>query len=194
MAWEESGGVVSLRDAQNFMGRPRKVTMFSVNVDNPSQAQAVVDRINEDFPEAKAALSGEFAEQLPDMQATKGMVDGISVMAILVGGIGMMNTMLMTVLERTREIGVLRALGWRRRAILGLILKEGSLLGSFGGLTGIALAFLISYLIGLIPIYGEILEFVWDWDVFCPCCGSGINARFIWRLIPGFPGHTVAAS
>ncbi len=186
VAWEESGGVISLRDAQSFMGRPRKVTMFSVTVDNPSQAQAVTDRINADIPEAKAALSGEFAEQLPDMQATKGMVDGISVMAILVGGIGMMNTMLMTVLERTREIGVLRALGWRRRAILGLILKEGALLGSFGGLTGIILAFLISFLIGIEPSFGSILEFVWEWDVFARAIGLALILGLFGGLYPAF--------
>ena len=67
--WEEMGGVISLREAQSFMGRPRKVTMYMVKVDNPNQAPEIKDRINTEMPDAHASLSGEFVEQMPDMQA-----------------------------------------------------------------------------------------------------------------------------
>ena len=75
-----------------------------------------------------ASRSGEASQQteMLDMYRSFGWFLGI--FAILVGGLGMMNPMLMSVLERTREIGVLRALGWRRRRIVGLIMGEGLVL------------------------------------------------------------------
>ena len=79
------------------------------------------------------------------------MLGGISFLAVLVGGIGVLNTMLMSVFERTREIGVLRALGWRRRRILGMILREAALLGLIGGAVGVAIAFGLVTLLKALP-------------------------------------------
>jgi len=160
--WEELGGIITLRDAQIYMGRPRKSTMLMVKVTDPARAAEVVELINTRFPDAHAALSGEFADQMPDMQNTAAMTDGISFLAILVGGVGVMNTMLMAVLERTREIGVLRALGWRQRAILGLILRESLLLGVLGGIAGVGVAFGLNALLEAIPYYGDAIDAVWQ--------------------------------
>lgn len=162
----EMGGVITLRDAQTFTGRQRKVTFFFVDLHNPNQAEAVAARINAEHPDVHATLAGQFAEQLPDLEATRAMSDGIAFMAILVGGVGVMNTMLMAVLERTREIGTLRALGWRQRAILGLILRESLALGLLGGLAGVAVAWMIVGLTRLIPTYGEVLVFTWQTKTF----------------------------
>jgi ABC-type antimicrobial peptide transport system permease subunit len=137
IGWVDIGGVVTIRDAQVLTGKPRKVTMTSVKLVNPADAEDVVARINRQFPDVHASLSGEFASQMPDIQATNAMLASVSFMAILIGGIGVANTMLMAVLERTREIGALRALGWRRRAILALIVKESLLLAVLGGLLGL---------------------------------------------------------
>ena len=63
-----------------------------------------------------------------------------TVLALLLGSIGMLNTMIMTVFERTQEIGVLRALGWRRSRVLRLILGESVCLGLLGGALGMVLA------------------------------------------------------
>lgn len=160
-AWSEMGGVITLRDAQSFAGRPGKVTFISVDLEDPSYAQTVVDRVNAEYPEVAASLSGEFVETLPDAQNMTVMTDAIVFLAILVGGIGMMNTMLMAVLERTREIGVLRALGWRRRDIISLIMKESLWMAGIGGILGIIFAFGLGAIIPLIP-YGDILVMKWD--------------------------------
>jgi putative ABC transport system permease protein len=57
-------------------------------------------------------------------------------LAVIIGGIGMTNTLFMSVFERTREIGFLRSLGWRQRRVLGLILGESVVLALLGGLVG----------------------------------------------------------
>ena len=166
VGWEELGGVMTLRDGQAFTGRPRKVTIYSVKVKNPNKAAEVVDRINERYPELHAALSGDFVDQMPDMEASDAMMSSMSFMAVLVGGLGVLNTMLMAVLERTREIGVLRAIGWRRRAILQMILKEALLLAGLGGVLGILIAFGLGFVMENIPMYGEMASTKWEFTLF----------------------------
>lgn len=166
LSWEEMGGIFSLRDVQAYMGRPRKVGLYMIKVKDPSNAPALVQEINLKFPEVHAALSGEFVSQMPDINNVNALLGSISFLAILVGGVGVLNTMLMAVLERTREIGVLRALGWQRRRILRLIITESLLLGLLGGVLGIFIAVLLAQAFNWIPVYSGILQARWDLPIF----------------------------
>lgn len=75
---------------------------------------------------------------------------GIAAISLLVGGIGIMNIMLVSVTERTREIGLRKAIGARKRDILIQFLTESSLLSMFGGIIGIGLGWTIAFVVGLI--------------------------------------------
>jgi putative ABC transport system permease protein len=75
---------------------------------------------------------------------------GIAAISLLVGGIGIMNIMLVSVTERTREIGLRKALGARKNDILIQFLTESAVLSGVGGLIGIALGWLIGYAVGQI--------------------------------------------
>ncbi|MBT3389728.1 MAG: FtsX-like permease family protein [Chloroflexi bacterium] len=75
---------------------------------------------------------------------------GIAGISLLVGGIGIMNIMLVSVVERTREIGLRKAMGARKMDILVQFLTESALLSLFGGLIGIGLGWLISFIVGQI--------------------------------------------
>jgi ABC-type antimicrobial peptide transport system permease subunit len=151
VSWEEIGGVITLRDAQTLTGKPRKVTMYGLKLAKNVDAEELVNKINSSNPDIHAALSGDFVNQMADMQNTYAMMDGLNFMAILIGGLGVMNTMLMAVMERTREIGVMRALGWRRRNILDMIMRESVLIGLAGGLVGILLAVFLAIIISISP-------------------------------------------
>ncbi|KAA3648162.1 MAG: ABC transporter permease [Chloroflexi bacterium] len=157
VGWEGFGGVITMRDGMNFTGKPGKVTMMSVKVNDPDNASQVVDLINTNFgDDVYATLNADFSENLPDFEATNAILGAITFMAILVGGIGILNTMLMAVMERTREIGTLRAMGWRRRGVLSLILQEALLIGAIGGTMGILVGVGLSSLIFLSPAIAAI--------------------------------------
>ncbi|MGB0650676.1 MAG: ABC transporter permease [Rhodothermales bacterium] len=86
----------------------------------------------------------------PIKNAIFGIGIGLTALALLVGGIGVMNIMFVTVRERTREIGVRKAVGARRISILMQFLVEAVVICMVGGLIGVALAFPLSMLIGAV--------------------------------------------
>jgi ABC-type antimicrobial peptide transport system permease subunit len=183
---EDMSGVITLRDAQAFAGRPRKVTMLMVDLSDPRETTALVEKINQNFPEIHAAAGGEFVEQMPDMENADGMLNGISFLALLVGGLGVLNTMMMSILERTREIGVLRALGWGRRDILGLILREALLLGILGGILSILIGILLAYLLTMVPLMGEMLQPEWSLGVFVRAITIALLLGIFGGLLPAY--------
>ena len=156
--WEDGGAVITQRDAQRLSGRPHQVAMYGIKLRDPHQVEEVRAYLEEHFDEIDVSLSSEFGESLPDMQRMEEMTGQIVFMAILLGVVSMLNTMLMSVLERTREIGVLRALGWQRRQVVSMILKEALVLGFLGGIFGLLLGMGMVWSIKLIPSIGDMLE------------------------------------
>jgi len=90
-------------------------------------------------------LSAQIKSVLGSLNLTLSAIAGIS---LLVGSIGVMNTMYMSVLERTREIGIMKAIGAKDKHVLGLFLIESSVLGMVGGMLGILVGVGLSGLAG----------------------------------------------
>ena len=149
LSYEEIGVVIGLREAQSLTGKPRQVMYYSIKVRDPREAEVLCETFKAQFPEVDFALTAEAVEGMSDFAILQEMVSQVSFLAVLIGSLGMLNTMLMSVLERTREIGVLRALGWRRRQVLSIIVRESCILGVLGGGLGMVLGVGLTQLMGL---------------------------------------------
>jgi len=139
-SFEDSGGVLPLQKVQALFGLENQVSMLRVKVKDIEQVDTVRAEIEEKYPELMALKSTEVAAQQEDLQLITSIADLISLIAIVVGSILIMNTMIMSVMERTREIGILRAIGWKKRKILSMVLKESLAISIIGGIIGIVLA------------------------------------------------------
>ena len=71
------------------------------------------------------------------------LIIGVAVISLVVGGLSVINTMAMSVTERTREIGIRRAIGGSRRRIIRALVAEAGLIGLIGGLIGLALGAIV---------------------------------------------------
>ncbi|HSX28204.1 MAG TPA: ABC transporter permease [Candidatus Saccharimonadales bacterium] len=113
---------------------------FVVKVDQTSNADAVAAKIRTLKVGAVTAQSF-IKDQLTVFKIISFILGGIGGIALLVAAIGVINTMIMSILERTREIGVMRAVGAKRSTVSWLFTIEASLLGFWGGVFGIAVGY-----------------------------------------------------
>ena len=105
-------------------------------------------RVTEDNKDFSVITSDFINQQLDQVTGILSIfLGGVASIALLVGGVGIANTMFMSVAERKREIGILKSIGAREEEILRLFLVESSIIGFAGGFFGLVLAYILSYLI-----------------------------------------------
>lgn len=103
---------------------------------------AVRDHINNHINELRAMRSADVLQRHDEIELLQKFGLVISLIAALAGAIGILNTMTLTVYERTREIGLLMAVGWSRLRVLSNVMLEGLVLSIVGGWAGVALGYL----------------------------------------------------
>ncbi len=155
--YEDAGGMALLKDAQELFNKPRKSSILGIKIKNPDRAGALARELEQQYPDVIVAQSTAFIERLQDFATTYALMNTLIALTVIVGGIVMMNAMLMSVFERTQEIGVLRALGWKRRRVIGMVLAESVALSLISALVGIAIGVGFNYLSTLIPMFGAFL-------------------------------------
>lgn len=114
---------------------------FIVKVDKTTNAAAVAKDIKDTFKVGAADAQTQIKQQLAVFNILGLVLGGIGGIALVVAAVGVVNTMVMAILERTREIGVMRAVGARRSTVSRVFTFEASLLGFFGGILGLALGY-----------------------------------------------------
>src|SRR3984893_8852275 len=161
-AWVENGSVIlSLPLLQEITGNQGKINVIDVRVTPSTSAKDVellCDQINRLVPEGRAVVASENISNSEAYRMVRAMSWSTSLLAVLVGVLGVMNTMLMPVFERTQEICVLLALGWKRRRIIRMVLWESALLGLLGGVAGVLIGAVGVKLLGMTPAIRGLLE------------------------------------
>jgi len=158
--YEDGLVVTNLQELQELMMREGRVTFFEVQVESPALIGKIKESIEDAFPSLAALEEREAARGDFGLRLIRSLSWAVSSIALIVGVIGTMNTMFMSVFERTREIGILRAIGWRRGRVLKMILGESLLLSLLGGAFGCLLGVLAVEVIVLFPqtqgfVYGQ---------------------------------------
>ena len=142
--FENGGLTVRLQDLQEMMGREGKITAMVVTAEDPEpeSVRALGKRIETGIDGLAAVPARDFVERDAILRLAKAMAWATWAVALVLGSVGMLNTMAMSVFERTREIGTLRALGWKRGRVVWLVMGEAVALGVVGAVLGVALGFL----------------------------------------------------
>ena len=161
---------MSLHAMQEAFEAPDKCTYIMVKVRNPSDKAVVAQRIAEQLPGNKVQFTEDvfmsLERNIPYLPVFLRVLVGL---AAFVSAIVVMLAMYTTITERTREIGILKALGASRAYIIGLIEKEAILISLIGLVAGFIGSFLIGYLIH--RVYGLLFEFSWKWGLTAAAIG-----------------------
>ena len=160
--YENGALVMPLRELQDLMGRKGQVSGFSVAF-RPRLDQAGLERMRKEVEDIapgvlRAQRAVDFVKNMFEIRMAKGMAWVTSVIALLIGLFGMMNTMVMSVHERTREIGILRAVGWRKWRVIKMILLESVVLSIFGAVVGIIGAVALIKILAQLPTVNSFVE------------------------------------
>jgi len=158
---ENNWAVLLLEDAQKLTGKTGLITGLTVRLKDDSDESIKAARAAIEGPVAdKLRVKGkvqakppqEFLNTQTQLRAFKAMAWAVSVVALLMGMLFMLNTMIMSVFERTREIGILRAIGWRPSRVIRMILMESVLLSLGGAIVGTVGGIGLTLLLSRLPL------------------------------------------
>lgn len=131
---------VPIKLAQQIFKKPGKVTTVAIRLEDPTQAGVIGDQLQKLEGVEVITMSELLGSQQRMMESAKMLVFAIVFIAIAISAIGVLNTVLMSVFERTKEIGVMRATGASKMHIFSLIWLETLLMAAFGGVVGLGVA------------------------------------------------------
>jgi putative ABC transport system permease protein len=191
IVYEDGAVAIPLREMQALMLRQGRATGFSIILDHgpgrEERVEAVRDQILALQDERGRPLrvsvkaTPEYVRGLTYIQMAHAMAWVTSAIALVIGSIGMLNTMIMSVLERTREIGTLRAIGWRKARVVRMILQESLLLSLAGTVVGTAGAIALNRFLTTFPAVSGFVQ----GDVAPLVIGEGFLLAVLVGLIGG---------
>ena len=137
--FENGALIMPLETLQKMMGREGQATglVITAKSSDPAFLDALRRRIEAAVPGVAATPARDYVVADTQIRLARAMAWATAAVAMILGAVGMLNTMLMSIFERTREIGILRAVGWRRRRVLALVLGEALAIALAGTVLGV---------------------------------------------------------
>lgn len=158
----ENGSVVMVLSVlQELTERQHLVSGITVIADPDADTETIDNlkrRIEGLGPELSVLSSSDFVAGIKQIRVARAMAWITSAVAMVLGGIGVLNTMAMSVLERTREFGLLRALGWPRWRVVRTIFIESAMLALAGAVLGSVLGVLLPKMLGQVRTMSGLIE------------------------------------
>ena len=183
----DSGGYAPLETVQELARKPDVVTAVYVTAASGIDPGALATSIEEEFPDLTTVASvGEYGKVDQGIQVMDALNLAVTVLALGLGGIAVMNTMIMAVFERTREFGILRAVGWRGSRIMRLVLTEALLLCLVAAVFGAAFGVLATRGVLLIEEIRSFLEPTYTLDVFLRALLVAAGVGLVGALYPAY--------
>jgi putative ABC transport system permease protein len=165
---ESSSAILPLAELQKLMAREQRVTGFSVILDHSGYPPVSAETLRQEIEQMRddrgrplrlsAMTTDQYVNSLVYLQMAHAMAWITSVIAVIIGTIGMLNTMIMSVFERVREIGILRAIGWRKARVIRMVLGESLLLSVAGTLLGSLGAVVLAHWLTKFPAVNGYIE------------------------------------
>jgi putative ABC transport system permease protein len=185
---QDGAAVVPLSGLQDLTKRVGKVTMAFIRVAPGTDIGELASRIEKQYPGELVTVRSieEVSRVEKSTQAIEAGTTAISALAILVGGIGVMNTMIVSVYDRVREIGVLKALGWRRGSIVRMILGEATLVGVGAMGLGSVLGLAMTKAVLAMPMVKSLVTPTFSADLWLRALIVSISVALLGGIYPAF--------
>jgi ABC-type lipoprotein release transport system permease subunit len=186
VAYEDTGSVITLREAQRIFGKPRQVTLIGIKLHDPARASEIAAALERRIPALVVSPTAEMTSRMQDFATMDAVFSALIGLMLVVGGIVMTNVMLMSVFERTHELGVLRAVGWSSGRVLRLILIEAAVLSVLSAVVGVGIGVGLNALLGMIPSYGEVLVALYEPQMFVQVLMMALGLGAVGGLLPAW--------
>ncbi|WP_146522584.1 ABC transporter permease [Stieleria varia] len=186
-AWENGSMIMPLEQLQLLTDRNGQVTYINVVLRSDAtveSAKQISEEIQQLDRRLLALTTDEFVQTDTRMQIAGAMAWMTSMIAVVIGAIGTLNTMMTSVMERTREIGILRAVGWPSRRVTWMILLESLVLAIVSVVLGSLLAILLTWILSLSPSVRGILTPVIDLPVLLQGAVLGLTIGLLGAILP----------
>ncbi|MBN2559649.1 MAG: ABC transporter permease [Phycisphaerae bacterium] len=179
--------VMPMSHLQKLAGKEGKVSSFQVKV-RPGVDPAVVGRrIEGACPDlCTIASAAQYKKVDEGLEIANAMVTTVSFLAIVIGSVIVTNTMWMAVHERTREIGVLRAVGWARHRIVAMIIIESAGVGLIACVVGCLLGVGLAKISARLPVAAQFVDPVFDWRPFATALAVAVVLSVLGGALPAW--------
>lgn len=180
----DSAMYTGLSKLQNLTDNEEKISSISIKIKKDANLTTVNDKIKNEYNDTLRTITAE--EMTQTIDDTLGMINSattaIEALAIIIGGLGVINTMMMTVFERTREIGVLKSVGWSKKRILSMIMGESIVLTIISGIIGSILGVLAVFI--LFKLNGDNMTLIFNINIFIKAFLVALSVGILGGLYP----------